>query len=208
MSYNFVAAVTLLSDFWAQGKKICHCFHIFPICCHKLMGLDAMILVSWMLHFKPAFSLSSFTLIKRFLFPFCQSGRVVSSISEVLNISPSKVDSSLWFIQPVILHDVLCIDSMMAQQVKSLPAMWETWVQSLGWADPLEKKMSTTFLPGKSKEPDGLQSIGLQRVEHNWVTSLSLSFPLHRSKISRLTMHSLDIFLSQFWISQLFHVWF
>ena len=39
-----------------------------------------------------------------------------------------------------------------AQMVKNLPAMWETWVQSLGWEDPLEKQMATTpvLLPGKS----------------------------------------------------------
>ena len=33
--------------------------------------------------------------------------------------------------------------SLEAQSVKSLPAMWETWVQSLGWEDPLEKEMTT-----------------------------------------------------------------
>ena len=40
----------------------------------------------------------------------------------------------------------------MAQMVKRLSTMWETWVQSLGWEDPLEKEMATTpvFLPGKS----------------------------------------------------------
>ena len=31
----------------------------------------------------------------------------------------------------------------MTQIVKNLPAMWETWVQSLGWEDPLEKEMAT-----------------------------------------------------------------
>ena len=31
--------------------------------------------------------------------------------------------------------------SLVAQMVKSLPAMWETWVQSLGWEDPLEEGM-------------------------------------------------------------------
>ena len=31
----------------------------------------------------------------------------------------------------------------MAQMVKNLPAMWETWVRSLGWEDPLEKSMAT-----------------------------------------------------------------
>ena len=33
--------------------------------------------------------------------------------------------------------------SVVAQTVKRLPAMWETWVRSLGWEDPLEKKMAT-----------------------------------------------------------------
>ena len=40
----------------------------------------------------------------------------------------------------------------MAQMVKNLPAIWETWVQSLCWKDPLEEGMSThsIFLPGES----------------------------------------------------------
>ena len=39
----------------------------------------------------------------------------------------------------------------MAQRVKHLPAMWETWVQSLGWEDPLEKELQPTpvFLTGE-----------------------------------------------------------
>ena len=35
--------------------------------------------------------------------------------------------------------------SLVAQLVKNLPAMWETWVQSLGWEDPLEKGQGTHF---------------------------------------------------------------
>ena len=42
-SFNFVAAVTIRSDFGAQENKICHCFHFFSIC-HEVMGLDATIL--------------------------------------------------------------------------------------------------------------------------------------------------------------------
>ena len=34
-------------------------------------------------------------------------------------------------------------DFLVAQMVKRLPTMWETWVQSLGWEDPLEKEMAT-----------------------------------------------------------------
>ena len=42
--------------------------------------------------------------------------------------------------------------SLVAQMVKNLPAVWETWVQCLGWEDPLEEGMATTpvFLPGES----------------------------------------------------------
>jgi len=57
----------------------------------------------------------------------------------------------------------------MAQSVKSLPAMQETWVQSLGWEDPLEKEMAThsSILGWRTpwtEEPGGLQSMGSQRV--------------------------------------------
>jgi len=48
----------------------------------------------------------------------------------------------------------MCVDgaSPVAQTVKNLPVMQETWVQYLGWEDPLEKGMATTpvFLPGES----------------------------------------------------------
>ena len=52
----------------------------------------------------------------------------------------------------------LCRDFLVAQTVKSLPAMWETWVWSLGWEDHPEKEMTTHFsiLPGKSH---GLRSL-------------------------------------------------
>ena len=66
----------------------------------------------------------------------------------------------------------------MAQMVKRLPAMWETWVRSLGWEDPLEKEMAThsSTLAWKipwMEEPGRLQSMGLQRVRHGRATSLS-----------------------------------
>ena len=60
----------------------------------------------------------------------------------------------------------------MAQMVKNLPAMQETWVQSLGREDPLEKEMAThssilTWRIPWTEKPGGLQSMGLQRVRHN-----------------------------------------
>ena len=60
----------------------------------------------------------------------------------------------------------------MAQMVKNLPAMQETWVQSLGWEDPLEKEVAThsSILAWRipwTEEPDWLQSLGLQRIRHD-----------------------------------------
>ena len=57
----------------------------------------------------------------------------------------------------------------MAWRVKNPPAMQETWVQSLGWEEPLEEGMAThsSILAWRipwTEEPGGLQSIGLQRV--------------------------------------------
>ena len=60
----------------------------------------------------------------------------------------------------------------MAQIVKSPPTMWDTWVLSLGWEDPLEEGMvthSSTLawrIPWK-EEPGGPQSMGLQRAGHD-----------------------------------------
>ena len=60
----------------------------------------------------------------------------------------------------------------MAQMVRDLPAMWETWVQSLSWEDPLKKGMAThsSILVWEipwTEEPSRLQSMGLQRVGHD-----------------------------------------
>ena len=69
--------------------------------------------------------------------------------------------------------------SLVAQMVKHPPTMRETRVQSLGWEDLLEKEMAThsSILAWKipwKEEPGRLQSMGSQRVGHDWATSLSL----------------------------------
>ena len=61
---------------------------------------------------------------------------------------------------------------LVTQLVKSLSAVWENWVQSLGWEDPLEKEMAThsSILAWRipwTEEPGGLQSTGSQRVRHD-----------------------------------------
>ena len=75
-----MAAVTIWSDFGAPQNKVSNCFHCFPSICQEVMGPDAMILVFWILSLKPAFSLSSFTFIKRlFSSPLLSAITVVSS---------------------------------------------------------------------------------------------------------------------------------
>ena len=84
---------------------------VSPSISHEVMGPDAMILVFWMLSFKPPFSLSSFTFNKR-LFSSSSLSAIkggVICIFEVTDISPSNLDSSLCFFQLSVSHDVLCI---------------------------------------------------------------------------------------------------
>ena len=69
--------------------------------------------------------------------------------------------------------------SLVAQSVKNLPAVQERWVRSLGWEDPLEKEMATcssilTWKISWTEEPGGLQSMGSQRVGHDWASNTYL----------------------------------
>ena len=67
--------------------------------------------------------------------------------------------------------------SLVAQSLKRLPAVRETWVWSLGRKDPLEEMAThSSILAWRipwMEEPGGLQSMGSQRVGHDWMTSLS-----------------------------------
>ena len=87
---------------------------------------------------------------------------------------------------------------VVAQRVRILPAMRETWVQSLGWEDTLEKGMAThsIILAWRipwTEEPGGLQSSGSQRVRHDWVTNTFTFFSFHESQRAYLwlTCHEL-----------------
>ena len=84
----------------------------------------------------------------------------------------------------------------MAQTVKCLPTTRETQVQSLGWADLLEKEMAThsSVLAWKipwTEEPGRLQSMGLQRSGHYWATS-----------------HSFNLFGLQIWLDSKWEILF
>ena len=72
--------------------------------------------------------------------------------------------------------------SLVAQMVKLLPTMWETWVQSLGREDPLEKEMAThssihAWKIPRTKEPGGLQSMAWGRKESDTTEQLHFHLP-------------------------------
>ena len=80
----------------------------------------------------------------------------------------------IWLFSRCYLHATSCFRwaSLVAQTVKPLPTMQETWVRSLGREDPLEKEMAThsnihAWKIPWTKEPGGLQSMALQRVGHD-----------------------------------------
>ena len=80
-----------------------------PSVCHEIMGADTMILVFWIVSFKPDFSLLSFTLIKRlFSSSLFSAIRMLSSAYlRLLIFFLCNLDSSFWFIQHDISHNVL-----------------------------------------------------------------------------------------------------
>ena len=87
-------------------------------------------------------------------------------------------------------HAVFDFTPLVAQMVKHLPTMQDTWVQSLGQEALLEKELathsSTLFwkIPW-TEEPGMLQSMGSPRVRHDWSTSLSfflIYFPQYSNR--------------------------
>ena len=91
----------MCSDFGAPKNKVLYCFHCFPVC-HEVMGLDAMILAFWMLRFKPTFSLSSSTFVKKLF-----SSSLLSAIREV-----SSAYLRLWTFHPAILIPACALSSL------------------------------------------------------------------------------------------------
>ena len=63
--------------------------------------------------------------------------------------------------------------SLGVRTVKNPSAMWDTWIRSLGWEDPLGEDLATHFntpawgIPIEREEPGGLPTIGSQRVGHD-----------------------------------------
>ena len=85
---------------------------------------------------------------------------------------------------PEIYIPMVIRTSLVAQTVKRLSTMQETWVWSMGWEDPLEKEMAihSSTIAWKipwTEEPGRLQSMGSQRVGHDRATSHSRSWSIN-----------------------------
>ena len=77
----------------------------------------------------------------------------------------------------------------MAQLVKNLPAMWETWVWSLGWEDPLEKGMAThsSILAWRIPESDMTKWLSLTyTVEHFPIVPVKLHYYFQTNNLLEL----------------------
>ena len=68
---------------------------------------------------------------------------LVSSVQQNESAIHLHVSPPFWISFPFRLPQRIKKSSLVAQSVKNLPAMWETWVQSLGWEDPREEDMAT-----------------------------------------------------------------
>ena len=104
-----------------------------------------------------------------------------------MKVEPSRMVFAL-FLTHLLIY-VTCLShwhltwQLVAQMVKNLPEMQETWVQSLGQKDPLEKRMAThsSILAWRTpwtEEPGGLQPVGLQRAGHNRETNATAAATL------------------------------
>ena len=100
-----------------------------------------------------------------------QSGLVFASYIFLLSFIGDIFNVQNYFFT-LIISCALLAWSLVAKLVKNLPAVGETWVQSLGWEDPLEKGMAThsrilTCRIPWTEKCGWLQSLGSQRVRHD-----------------------------------------
>ena len=128
-----MATVTFRSDFGAQENKVYHYFY-FSSVCHQVMMLDAMILVFWklLLFHSPLSPLSRGSSVVLPFLPLGWHPAYLRLLIFLLTILIPACDSS-------------SLASLVAQMIKNLSAMQETWIWSLGREDPLEKEKAILF---------------------------------------------------------------
>ena len=164
-----MAASTICSDIGAQENKTCQGFHFFPCICHEVMGPVAMILDFWKLSFKPAFSLSSFILIKR-LFSS-------SSFTAIRVVSFAYMEKARAPHSSTLAWKLPWVEEPGRLQSMGLLRVGHDWATSLSLFTfhfhSLEEEMATHSrilawrIPGTG-ELGGLPSMGSHRVRHDW----------------------------------------
>ena len=133
MSFNFMAAVTICSDFGAPKIESATVSLVYPSICHEVMGPEPMILVFWMFSFKSDFSLSSFTFIRRLFSSSLSEIRVVSFaylrllIFHLANLISACASSSLAFL---MMHSA-CKLNKQGDNIQPWHTLFPIWTQSV-----------------------------------------------------------------------------
>ena len=127
----------------------------------------------------------NFIFKKMYCFLLKQNFVGVYSLYNVVSVSTyGKVNPLYVYIYPLLFGfpSHLGRASLRAQLINNLPTMWETWVRSLGWEDPLEKGKTThsSILAWRTSWTVYVQSVASQRVRQDWAT---FTFPC-RSAVS------------------------
>ena len=125
---------------------------------------------------------------------------------EIYCLKNRKIEYPESLKEELIILTTLYLALSVAQTVKHQPAMQETQVRFLGWEDPLEKEVVTysSTLAWKipwMEEPGRLQSMGMQWVGHNWMTSLYTIFTIGKN-YGLLDFKTTVFYISDFPISQ------
>ena len=121
-----MAAITICSDFGAQKNKVWHCFHCFPIYLPWSDGTGCHDLSFWMLNFKPTFSLSSFTFIKRLFSSSSLSAiRVMSSAYLRLLIFLPPIQGTQ--VQSLVWEDSTCVEQLSPCAATTEPECCHYW---------------------------------------------------------------------------------
>ena len=91
---------------------------------------------------------------------------------------------------------------LVVQLVKNRPAMWETWVRSLGWGDPLEKGKTTHSSILAWRIPWTVKSMGSQRAGHAWETFTAMKKEEQSMLLAKLKVqfHYSDIHSRQYYV--------
>ena len=138
----------------------------YNYCCYDL-GRKAMINLDSILKSRDITLPIRVCLVKAMVFPVV----LYECESWTIKKAEHQRTDAFW---TVVLEETL--ESPLAQRLKRLPPMQETWVRSLGREDPLEKEMAihSSILAWRipwMEKPSRLQSTGSQRVRHDWATS-------------------------------------